>query len=82
MLTENASQALAFMLLMWQACRMAEQGIHLHGNIHDSFATIVPEEQAEQTAAVMTKCMSEVPDWLPGFPVACEAEIGNDFMVV
>lgn len=82
MLTENACQALAFMLLMWQACRMAEQGIHLHGNIHDSFAAIVPEEQAEQTAAVMTKCMSEVPDWLPGFPVACEAEIGDDFMVV
>lgn len=82
MLTENACQALAFMLLMWQACRMAEQGIHLHGNIHDSFAAIVPEEQAEQTAAVMTKCMSEVPDWLPGFPVACEAEIGDNFMVV
>lgn len=79
---ENISQSLAFMLLMWQACRMAEQGIHLHGNIHDSFATIVPEEQADQTAAVMTKCMSEVPDWLPGFPVACEAEIGDDFMVV
>lgn len=80
--TENICQSLAFMLLMWQACRMAEQGIHLHGNIHDSFATIVPAEQAEQTAAVMTKCMSEVPDWLPGFPVACEAEIGDDFMVV
>lgn len=81
-MTENICQSLAFMLLMWQACRMAEQGIHLHGNIHDSFAAIVPEEQAEQTAVVMTKCMSEVPDWLPGFPVACEAEIGNDFMVV
>lgn len=80
--TENICQSLAFMLLMWQACRMAEQGIHLHGNIHDSFAAIVPAEQAEQTAAVMTKCMSEVPDWLPGFPVACEAEIGDDFMVV
>lgn len=80
--TEHCCQCLAFQLLMWQACRMAEQGIHLHGNIHDSFATIVPAEQAEQTAAIMTKCMSEVPDWLPGFPVACEAEIGDDFMVV
>lgn len=81
-IAHNCCQSLAFMLLMWQACRMAEQGIHLHGNIHDSFAAIVPAEQAEQTAAVMTKCMSEVPDWLPGFPVACEAEIGDDFMVV
>ena len=80
--TEHCCQCLAFQLLMWQACRMAEQGIHLHGNIHDSFAAIVPAEQAEQTAAVMTKCMSMVPDWLPGFPVACEAEIGDNFMVV
>ena len=80
--TEHCCQCLAFQLLMWQACRMAEQGIHLHGNIHDSFAAIVPEEQVEQTAAVMTKCMSEVPDWLPGFPVSCEAEVGIDFTVV
>lgn len=81
-LTENICQALAFQLLIWQGCRMADAGIHLHGNIHDSFASVVPEDKAEETAAIMEKCMSEVPDWLPGFPVACEAEIGDDFMVV
>ena len=61
---------------------MADAGIHLHGNIHDSFAAVVPEDKAEETAAIMEKCMSMVPDWLPGFPVACEAEIGDNFMVV
>lgn len=81
-LTENICQALAFQLLIWQGCRMADAGIHLHGNIHDSFASVVPEDKAEETAATMERCMSMVPDWLPGFPVACEAEIGDNFMVV
>ena len=80
--TENCCQSLAFQLLMWQACRMAERGIHLHGNIHDSFVAVVPEADAERTASIMTECMSNVPEWLPDFPVACEAEIGDNFMVV
>ena len=80
--TENICQSLAFQLLMWQACRMAEHGIHLHGNIHDSFAAIVPDSEVKHTVQVMTECMSSVPDWLQGFPVACEAEVGIDFTVV
>lgn len=80
--TENICQSLAFQLLMWQACRMVERGIHLHGNIHDSFAAIVPDSEVEHTVQVMTECMSSVPDWLQGFPVACEAEVGIDFTVV
>ena len=80
--TENICQALAFQLLMWQACRMAEYGIHLHGNIHDSFAAIVPDAEVDRTVFEMTECMSSVPDWLQGFPVACEAEVGIDFTVV
>ena len=81
-IAHNCCQSLAFQLLMWQACRMAERGIHLHGNIHDSFVAVVPEADAERTASIMTECMSDVPEWLPDFPVACEAEIGDNFMVV
>lgn len=81
-IAHNCCQSLAFQLLMWQACRMAEHGIHLHGNIHDSFAAIVPDSEVEHTIQVMTECMSSVPEWLQGFPVACEAEVGIDFTVV
>lgn len=80
-LTENLCQYLAFALLQWQACRMTEQGIRLIANIHDSFLAICPEEYAERTKAVMESCMSSVPDWLKGFPVACEAEIGKDYCI-
>lgn len=81
-IAHNCCQSLAFQLLMWQACRMAEHGVHLHGNIHDSFAAIVPDSEVAHTVQVMTECMSSVPDWLQGFPVACEAEVGIDFTVV
>ena len=60
---------------------MTEQGIRLIANIHDSFLAICPEEDAERTKAVMEACMSNVPDWLKGFPVACEAEIGKDYCI-
>lgn len=78
---ENCTQGISFQLLMWQACRMQEAGIQLKGNIHDSWYTIVPESQVEQTSELMHYWMSQVPPWLPNFPVACKAEIGDDFTV-
>lgn len=80
-LTENCIQSVSFQLLMWQACRMAEYGVQLKGNVHDSWYTVVPEQHAEGIATLMKFWMSEVPSWLPDFPVACEVEIGDDFTV-
>ncbi len=81
-LVENWCQSLAFQLLMWQACRMDEEGVRLHANIHDSFASVVPESDVDRTVEIMSRCMSMVPDWMPGFPVACEVEVGTDFTIV
>ena len=80
-LTENVCQSLAFMMLGWQACRMADAGILLKANIHDAWIAVVPEARAEQTKALMEHIMSSVPDWLAGFPVGCEAEVGTDFTI-
>jgi DNA polymerase len=80
LLTENLVQCLAFQLLMWQAVEMDKAGIKLKCNIHDAFLTCVPEAEAEHTAQLMTECMSRVPAWLEGFPVACEcSEVRKDF---
>ena len=80
LLTENLVQCLAFQLLMWQAVEMDKAGIKLKCNIHDAFLTCVPEAEAERTAQLMTECMSRVPAWLEGFPVACEcSEVRKDF---
>lgn len=81
-LTENITQSFAFMVLAWQACRMHEAGIRLAANIHDSFATVVPEDEAEETAKKMEHYMNMCPEWASTLPIACESEIGRDFGVV
>lgn len=80
-MTENICQYLAFALLQWQACRMAEHGVRIIANIHDSFLAVCPEQDAEKIKSIMEHDMSQIPDWLPGFPVACEAEIGTDYCI-
>lgn len=80
--TENCIQSLAFMILAWQACRMHEAGIQLAANIHDSFATVVPEDKAEETGQLMYKIMTTCPPWASTLPLFAEVEIGQDFGVV
>lgn len=83
-LTENLCQYLAFALLMWQACRMAEKGkgmFRIIANIHDSFLAVCPAGLEQDTERTMLECMTSVPDWLEGFPVGAEAEIGKDFTI-
>ena len=80
-LTENLCQYLAFALLMWQACRMKERGIRIIANVHDSFLAACPAGAEKETEAAMLECMTSVPDWLEGFPVGAEAEIGSDFTI-
>lgn len=79
--TENVTQSLAFHMLAWQACRMTDAGVPIKANIHDAWIAVVPEDKAEETKATMEHIMSSVPEWLEGFPVGCEAEIGDDFTI-
>ena len=78
-MAENLTQSFAFMVLMWQACRMHEAGIRLAANTHASSATVGTEEQAEQTAKLMEHYMCMCPEWASTLPIACESEIGKDF---
>lgn len=82
LLTENLTQGIAFQLLMWQACRMNEAGIDLKCNIHDAWATVVPEAKAQATADAMFYHMRRLPDWAEGCPIDAEVEIGDDFTVI
>lgn len=78
----NCTQALAFQVLIYQADLMRNRGLTLHCNIHDSFASVVPEDLAEQTKSIMLECMTTVPPWCPGLPIDAEAEVGHDFTIV
>lgn len=80
--TENLIQGLSFQLLMWQAVRAwDESGIRMVSNNHDCWMTVVPAAEADKTLELMMHHMSQVPEWLPGFPVACEGDIGDDFTI-
>ena len=81
--TNNLVQGLSFVdVIMYQGCRMDEAGIKLACNIHDAWASVVPEEQGEYVKQQMLQYMSIVPPALNGLPVACEAEIGTTFEIV
>lgn len=81
-IVHNCIQHLAFQILIFQACRMDEAGINLKCNIHDAWATVVPEAEAQATADAMLYHMRRLPDWAKGCPIDAEAEIGTDFTVV
>lgn len=81
--TNNLVQGLSFVdVIMYQGCRMDEAGIKLACNIHDAWASVVPEEQGEYVKQQMLHYMSMVPPALNGLPVACEAKIGTTFEIV
>lgn len=82
MLAHNCIQSLAFQILMMQAVAIYSQGINIVTNVHDSFATIVPAEDAHDTLETMLLCMHIVPPWVEGLPLAAEGEIGEDFTIV
>lgn len=82
LLLENIIQHLAFQILIYQACRMDERGIALKCNIHDSWATVVPVANVEQTSQLMLGCMRMLPAWANGCPVDAEVKVGDDFTVV
>lgn len=81
--TNNLVQGLSFVdVIMYQGCRMDEAGIKLACNIHDAWASVVPEEQGDYVKQQMLHYMSMVPPALNGLPVACEAKIGTTFEIV
>lgn len=81
-IVENLTQAFAFQILMFQACWMDSDGIDLKVNIHDAWATVVPEDKAQATGDRMRYWMRQAPAWAEGCPLDAEYEIGDTFEVV
>lgn len=79
LLLNNIIQHLAFMIMLQQACWMDDDGIALKCNIHDAWATVVPEAEAKATGEKMLYWMRQVPTWAEGCPIDAEYEISDDF---
>jgi len=73
-LLENIIQALARIVVMQAAVRLADRGYRFVLQAHDELVFIVPDVELERAQALILEEMTATPDWAPGLPVA--AEIG------
>ena len=75
-LVENAVQGLA-------RCVVGEQMLLISKRyrpvltVHDAAVIVAPEEEKDEAVAFIEQCMSFVPEWAEGLPIACES--GVDF---
>lgn len=77
-ITENLCQALAFAIMKWQAMNIHRR-YPIAFNVHDEWVTTAPENEAQQAADFLTECMSQVPVWVQGCPIAAEAAFAQRY---
>ena len=89
--TENITQALARIVVAYQMCaikkKLDERSARLADGkirrvvhmVHDEVVVVVPDEEAQETKAMMEKIMSKSPSWAQGLPLACEAGLGKNY---
>jgi DNA polymerase I-like protein with 3'-5' exonuclease and polymerase domains len=75
---ENITQAVARIVVAEQ---MAEIGRRypVALQVHDEVVCVVDEDQADACKDFMVGVMSTPPNWAPDLPVACEADIGDNY---
>ena len=78
-LTENLTQALAFVILKHQAIEIAKAGVPVNLNVHDEWVSVVPRDQAPQAVAVHYKAMKSVPNYIPDGLLDCEVDVGINY---
>ena len=71
-------QSLAFAIMKWQAMNI-HQHYPIAFNVHDEWVTTAPENEAQQAADFLTECMSQVPAWAQGCPIAAEAAFAQRY---
>lgn len=75
---ENVVQALARNVVAEQMVSIGQR-YHVSFQVHDEIIVVVKEDEAEEAMAFMMEEMSKPPSWALDLPVACEADIGNNY---
>lgn len=78
-LTENLVQALAFVLLKYQAIEIAKAGIPVNMNVHDEWVSIVPRTIAAKAAVIHHTAMKSTPEYIPDGLLDCEVDVGSNY---
>ena len=75
---ENICQAVARCVIGEQMLKIAER-YKVVMTVHDAVTCIAREEEAEEAAAYVTKCMKWRPSWCQELPLNCETEYGEAY---
>ena len=77
-MVEKFTQAIA-------RCVVAEQMLRIQKRyqvvltVHDAAAIVAPIAEAKEAQLFVENCMSWVPKWATGLPLACESGIGESY---
>ena len=76
---ENITQALARIVVMQSAVRLAKQGYRFAAQSHDELVFVVASDRVESARKIISGEMTRAPDWMPGIPLAVEIGVGQNY---
>jgi DNA polymerase len=76
---ENVTQALARIVIMQAAVRLARRGYRFALQAHDELLFVVPEDEVDMAKSIITLEMTHPPKWMPGLPLAVEVGVGDNY---
>jgi DNA polymerase len=71
---ENITQALAGIVVKESMVRMNEVGYRPILQVHDEVVALAPIEHAKEALDEINRCMTTVPSWAKGLPLAAEGD--------
>jgi DNA polymerase family A/3'-5' exonuclease len=78
-LLENISQALARIVIMQAAVRLAKLGLRFRLQAHDELMFVVPKADVEQAKKTIMEELLRPPVWMPELPLAAEIGVGDNY---
>ena len=76
---ENIIQALARIVVMNAAIRLANLGLPFKLQSHDELAFIVPDDQVDKAKEIIHTEMVRQPSWAPGLPLKASVGFGQSY---
>ena len=77
--SNNLVQHLAGVILKHGWNLMLKERVPPAIQVHDELISCPPEQYAAQVQEIQERCMTTVPAWAEGLPLAVETHIGKDY---
>jgi DNA polymerase I-like protein with 3'-5' exonuclease and polymerase domains len=78
-LLENCCQALARVILMQAALRLAQRGYRYVLQAHDEPVFVIPDDRLEEAKKIISQELTRAPVWMPDLPLQAEIRVGPNY---